>query len=85
MKPREQPEGRLGGPGDLKQLGWAPLALLPLRGPPGIPSGSFPGFQKNRLFLICVVSGPVLANIELFSKDAARFLGLVPSFTSKAF
>ena len=37
---QDEPEGRPGGPGDLKkQLGWVPpLALLPLPGPPGLPS-----------------------------------------------
>ena len=40
-EPREEPEGRPGGPGELKTArGGSPLALLSLPGPPGLPSGS---------------------------------------------
>ena len=37
---REEPEGRPVGPGDLKTAMGVPLALLPLPGHPGLPSGS---------------------------------------------
>ena len=35
----EEPKGRPKGPRDLKTAGGIPLALLPLPGPPGLPSG----------------------------------------------
>ena len=37
---QEEPEGRPGGPGDLEKARGAPLALVPLPGPPGLPPGS---------------------------------------------
>ena len=37
---REEPEGRPGGPGDLKSPGGTPLALLLLPGRPSLLSGS---------------------------------------------
>ena len=36
---QEQPEGRPGGTGDFKTARDVPLALLPIPGPPGLPSG----------------------------------------------
>ena len=39
-KPEGNPEGKPGGPRDLKTAGGRPLALLPLPGPPSVPSGS---------------------------------------------
>ena len=37
---QEEPEGRPGGPGDVKTAREDLLALLPLHGPLGLPSGS---------------------------------------------
>ena len=37
--PREEPEGRPGGPGRGKRDGGEPLAVVRLPAPPGLPSG----------------------------------------------